>query len=175
MVLRDTYINSMLRGAIILLLFFPFACQQSSDTSNSVTADSAAESARALEQEKSALGEKAGIVAQIATLRTEVAKVLGDMNGVFRNAEAIRAKGVSEKGASANENADAVFEKSASVLGALFILQGSVEAVERRYKENVLDDKSAQAMVDKLNMDVKSYQTDVENFKEMLRGGKPLK
>lgn len=172
MVLRDTYITSMLRGAVFLLLLLHFACQQTPSTPPS---DPAVEAARAAEQEKSVEGKQMLVTEQIGILRTEVRKVLEDMHGVFRDAESMRANASKEKGAAVNDSVDAVFEKSASVLGAIFILQGSVDAVEQRLKENVLDEENAQKMVDKLRLDVKSYQTDVKNFQDMLNAGKSAK
>jgi hypothetical protein len=162
MVLRDTYIiNSVLRCSALLLLMMLGSCKQSSDKTAETTVP-AATSEKATDPNHTVLSE------QVQVIQNELMAAMQDMNGLYRTAESVRINGAKEKEQVSTENADAVFEKSASVLGAMFITQGSLKAVEDRFREGILDQKQAQEMLNKLRMDVDSYTERVKAYKEML-------
>jgi len=162
MFLRDTYITSMLRSLAFLLLLTVGACKQSSSD--------AANAAVAAESEKASVHTIITDLAQ--SLRSDLQTAMQQMNAVSQAAESMRMGNDKEKGAE-NENVEAVFEKSSSVVGAMLVLQGSLNAVEQRFNEGILDQKQAEEMLRKLRVDLQSYQNDIKNYRGMLGTSAP--
>ena len=158
-VLRDTYINKMLRTAAFLLLLLTCACKQT-------PSDPATTAVQAAEKEKAATSS---VVAAVAlSLQSELQSAMSEMNGIFQSAQELHLGNNNGKATTNTENIDAVFEKSGTVLGAMFILQGSIGAVEQRFNEGIIDQKQALEMLNKLSIDLKSYQNDIKGYREML-------
>lgn len=163
MVLRDIYINNTLRGITFLLLLLSSSCRQSDSNPAVKPAQDAGTATVATNNI---------ISDQVQTLRVELQETMQGMNNIFHQAEEARMRGTDEKGGANNSNTDKVYEKSAIVLGSMFILKGSLDGIEDRFKNNELNEKQAQEMVNKLRVDLKSCQNDLAAYRQAL-GNEP--
>ena len=164
MVLRDSYISGLLRSVSFTLVLLTFACQHA-DTSS---ADPAIQSAQKAEKDKADANNQINIL--VLPLRNDLQTTMEGMNGVFTTAQNLRT-GTEEttKGQPAsNDDIDVVYRKSGVVLGSLFVLQGSLEAIITRMKDGTLEQKQATEMMEKLRIDLESYKTSLKNYSEML-------
>ena len=161
MVLRDTYISGLLRGFTFVFVLSFFACQQTESSSADKKADNGT------------VSTNNPISNQIQSLRLETQQTATALNRLFQQSLAIKLGSPEEKVLTSKENIDAVFEKSATSLGAVLVLQGSLNGVEQRFLANELTQKQAQEMIDKFKIDLKSYQTDRDDFHKMMNTGTP--
>lgn len=157
MVLRDSYISGLLRSVSFTLVLLTFACQHS-------------ESPAANKADAGTISTNNPISNQIQSMRLETQQTLTELNRQFQQAQALKLGSPEEKVLTSKENIDAVFEKAATSMGAAFVLQGSLDAVEKRFLANELSQEQAQEMIDKFKIDLKSYQTDRDDYHKMLNG-----
>ena len=160
MVLRDTYITYMSRISAFLFLLLLGACQQNP------TPPPPASTAQSNKNENGAIAISA------RQLNKELQTAMEEMDGIFQTAQELNKD---NSGGDKTENTNVVFKKSGTVLGAMFILKGSIAAVEQRFNEGILDEKQAQEMLNKLRVDLKSYQNDIKGYREILDGAAPAK
>lgn len=164
MVLRDNYINSVLRCSALLLLMMLSSCGQSSDKP---AASTSAETVKA--------PVRSVITDQVQSIRNELQSVMSEMNAIYSAAKGSRAGNGKEKGEAGDKNAEVVLRKSGTLLGSMFILEGSLSAIEQRFNEGMLDQKQAQEMLNKASIDVQSYKDDVKKYREVLGDKAPVK
>ncbi len=98
-----------------------------------------------------------------------------EMNNLYRTAGDLRAGNGKEKSEADDRNVEVVLRKSGTVLGAMYIFDGSLSAIEQRFNEGMLDQKQAQEMLNKASIDLQSYKDDVKKYRELLGDRAPVK
>jgi hypothetical protein len=162
MVLRDTYIISASRVLAFLALLSFSACKESSTDTSKGAADAATTPVNLV------------IATQAQPIRNELEETINDMNALYLITVDIRT-GVTGSSKISQENIDAVFEKSAMGVGGMLVLRGSLNAVEQRFNEGILDQKQAEEMLRKMRIDLQSYQEDVIDYRKLLGVAAPAK
>ncbi len=155
MVLRDTF-SAILSSIALSALLFIGACQSSSDNSVKST------SGTAPVQERTIFSD------QIQILNNDLQQTMHDMNALYLSAEAFHLGTSSAKSTPPQGNIDAVYEKSAMSMGSMFVLQGSLKAVEERFQQGILDQEHAQEMLNKLKVDLQSIKGDVVAYQQLM-------
>lgn len=169
MVLRDTYIISMLRTAAFFFLLLMSSCGETPATADSAPAATATEPAKKPVHN--------AVTDQAQTIRNGLQSVMSEMYNIYSTAQDLRTGNGKEKdGSNTNDkNAEVVLRKSGTVLGSMSILEGSLSAIEQRFNEGMLDQKQAQEMLNKASIDLQSYKDDVKRFRDILGDNAPVK
>ncbi|MCC6282131.1 MAG: hypothetical protein IT262_16125 [Saprospiraceae bacterium] len=157
MVLRDTYIISILRCSALLLLMTAGSCRQSSEKTEATPA-----------AETAAVPARSPITDQVQRLKVELQSVMTEMNQLRLQAESMRTE-QTEKGEARMEKLESAYENSCITIGEMLVLQGTLKAIEERYDQGMLDVKQAQEMFNKLRIDLQSYKQDIKNNQASLR------